>query len=43
MIFLRELKEAMRFDRGKDMSVHVSVCTGYDLNALTPAVWKLWC
>jgi len=24
------------------MSVHVSTCTSYYLNALTPVVWKLW-
>jgi hypothetical protein len=24
------------------MSVHVSPCTNYDFNALTPVVWKLW-
>jgi hypothetical protein len=24
------------------MYVHVSTCTNYDLNALTPVVWKMW-
>jgi hypothetical protein len=24
------------------MFMHVSACTIYDLNALTPVVWKLW-
>jgi hypothetical protein len=24
------------------MSVHVSTCTSYDFNTLTPVVWKLW-
>jgi len=24
------------------MFLHVSACTIYDLNALTPVVWKLW-
>jgi len=32
----------MQLDRSKDMSVHVSTCTSYDFNALTPVVWKLW-
>jgi len=32
----------MRPDRSKDVSVHVSACTSYDFNALTPVVWKLW-
>jgi len=31
----------MRLDRSKDMSVHVSTCTSYDSNILTPVVWKL--
>jgi hypothetical protein len=38
MILLRNLEGALQLDRDKDMSVHVSTCTGYDLNALTPAV-----
>jgi len=25
------------------MSVHVSTCTSYDINILTPVVLKLWC
>jgi len=34
----------MRHDSGKDMSLRVSAYTSYDLNALTPVVWKLcWC
>jgi len=32
----------MRFDRSKDVSAHVSTCTSYDFNELTPDVWKLW-
>jgi hypothetical protein len=32
----------MRLDRSKDISVHVSTCTSYDFNALTPVVWQLW-
>jgi hypothetical protein len=42
IILLRELEGAMRLDRSKDMSVHVSACSSYDLSALTPDVWKLW-
>jgi len=42
MISLRDLKGTMRLDLSKDMSVHVSNSTSYDLNALTPVVWKLW-
>jgi hypothetical protein len=41
MILLRNLQGAMRLDRSKDMSVHVSTCTSYDLNALTTVMWKL--
>jgi len=33
----------MRLGRSKDMSVHVSTCTNYDFNTLTPVVRKLWC
>jgi hypothetical protein len=33
MILLRDLKEAMQLDRSKDISMHVSTCTGYDFNA----------
>jgi hypothetical protein len=36
------VKGPMRLDRSKDMSAHVSSCNNYNLNALTPAVWKLW-
>jgi hypothetical protein len=39
---LRDLQEAMRLEPSVDMSVHVSTCTNYDFNALTPVVWKLW-
>jgi hypothetical protein len=42
MILLRDLKGAMRRDRSKYMTVQVSTCTSYDLNALTSVVWKLW-
>jgi hypothetical protein len=42
MVSLRDLKGDTRLDRSKDMSVHVSTCTSYDLNALAPVVWKLW-
>jgi hypothetical protein len=28
--------------RSKDMSVHVSTCTGYVFNLLTPIVCMLW-
>jgi hypothetical protein len=42
MILLHDLKGTMRLDRSKDMSVHVSTCTSYDFNTLTPVVWKLW-
>jgi hypothetical protein len=42
IILLRYFKGAMRLDRSKDMSVHVSTCTSYDFNALTSVVWKLW-
>jgi hypothetical protein len=38
IILLRDLKGAMRLDRSKDMSVHVSTCTSYDSNTLTPVV-----
>jgi len=33
----------MQLDCSNDMPVHISVCTSYDLNALMPVVWKLWC
>jgi len=32
----------MRLNRSKDMSVHVSTCTSYDVKALTQVAWKLW-
>jgi hypothetical protein len=35
MILLHYLKGAMRVDRNKDMSLHVSTCTSYDFSALT--------
>jgi hypothetical protein len=35
MTLLFSLKGAMRLDRSKDVSVHVSTCTGYDFNPLT--------
>jgi len=28
--------------RSKDMSVHVSTCTSYNFDILTPVMWKLW-
>jgi hypothetical protein len=42
MNLLRELKGPMRLDHSNDMSAHVSTCTSYDLNAVTPVVCKLW-
>jgi hypothetical protein len=42
-ILLRNVKGAMRLDHSKNMPVHVSTCTSYNFNALTPVVWKLWC
>jgi len=42
MILLGNLKGALRLDRSKDTSLHVSTCTSYDFIILTPAVWKLW-
>jgi len=42
MILLRHLKGAVRLDRSKDKSVHVSTCASRDFNALTPVLWKLW-
>jgi hypothetical protein len=42
MILLRDLNGAMRLDLSEGMSVHVSTCTNYDFNVLTPIVWKLW-
>jgi len=43
MTLLRDLKGAMRLHHSKDMSVHVSTCTSYDFNTLTPVVSKLRC
>jgi len=40
MILLRNLEEAVPFCPSKDMFVHVSTCTRYDINALTPVVCK---
>jgi hypothetical protein len=40
-VLLSDFMGAMRLDRSKDMSMHVSTCTCYDLNALTFVVWKL--
>jgi hypothetical protein len=37
-----DFKGAMRLDRNKVISMHISTCTSYDFKALTPAVWKLW-
>jgi hypothetical protein len=42
LILLCYLKGAIRLDRNKNMSVHVSTCTSYSFNALTPIVGKLW-
>jgi hypothetical protein len=42
MILLLDLQGAMRLDRSKDTSVHVSTCATYDLNSITPAVSNLW-
>jgi len=42
VILLRYLKGARKLDRSKVMSVHVSTCTSYDFNALTPVIWKSW-
>jgi len=42
MILLRELKGARRLDGSKNMSVHVSTCTSYNFNALSPVLLKLW-
>jgi len=40
MILLHDLQGAMQLDHSKDMYMHVSTCTSYDLNTLTPAMWK---
>jgi len=42
IILLRDLNGTMQLDRSKDMSVHVSTCISYNLNALTPVVPTLW-
>jgi hypothetical protein len=42
MILLRDLGGGGILIDHKDMSVHVSTCTSYDINALTPVVWNLW-
>jgi hypothetical protein len=42
IVLSRNFKGAMRLDRTKYMSVHVFASAGYDFNALTPIVWKLW-
>jgi hypothetical protein len=42
MTLLSDLKGAMLLDRREDLSAHVSTCIGYDFNALTSVVWKLW-
>jgi hypothetical protein len=33
IVLLRDFTGSMRFDRSKDMSVHVTTCTSYDFNA----------
>jgi len=43
MILLNDTTGIMPLDRSKNMFVYVSTCTIYDLNALTPVVWTLWC
>jgi hypothetical protein len=40
--FIARLKGAVRLDPSKDMSAHVSTCTSYGFNTLTPVVCKLW-
>jgi hypothetical protein len=37
IILLRNLKGAVRLDRGKDMSVHVSTCTSYHFRVFNPS------
>jgi len=41
-ILLRDLKGAMRLHRNRNMTMHITFCNTYDLNALTPVVWDLW-
>jgi len=36
MILLLDSKGATWLDRSEDMSMHVSACINYDINALTP-------
>jgi hypothetical protein len=38
MISLVDLKGAMRLNRNKGMSMHISTCTNYDFTSLTPVV-----
>jgi len=42
MILLRDLKGAMRLNRNKDLSMHVSTCTNFDFSALMHVLWNLW-
>jgi len=42
MIILHDSKGGTRLDHRKDMSVHISTYTSYDLHVLS-VVWKLWC
>jgi len=42
IVLLRHLKGAMWLYPNKDTPVHVSTCTNYDFNVLTPIMWKLW-
>jgi len=39
MILLRDVKGVMQLGRSKYTPVHVSTCTNYDFNILTPVVW----
>jgi hypothetical protein len=41
MILLCDFKGAMQLDHSKNMSVHVSTCTSYNVNTLTPVVWEV--
>jgi hypothetical protein len=34
VLLLRDLEGAMRLERNKDISVHVSTCSDYDFNTL---------
>jgi len=42
IILLRDLKGALTLERSKYMSVHVSTCTSYNFNSLSPVMWRLW-